>query len=250
MNIRLSALIVVSLVSLSAHAIVAPSGPAVCDGLGGCATGAPIFSTDNVSIYQGWGSTGEPAVWAGYHLGQASNSTYPDDYWEGGDTWTTVPLTGTLWIEAPPFLTSGEGQVNVYAPDSGGAVEMYSFLFSEEALLGAGGFEYYSGGAGEVDNPSYSGNIQALDYWTCIECGWNMDLNLINFGYVDFGGVLSLQLNPQDDRELIFRNQTTYYYGDVDTYTLSNVPLPAAGWFFLSSLMGIPLIGRLRRARC
>lgn len=256
MNFKTCTALVLLATPLSTLATVAPPSTAVCDALAGCSVGSTLYDGGNVTIYSGTSAAGN-VFWAGYDLG--TSSTY---YNPGGNynnyVSSTVQLTGTLWIEAPISFTSSSAAdqigiipastIKVYAPSRLGDIDTYEFTLDEEALATSTGFDYFNGEgdlAGHI--PTRTGNMEVQNYFSCVECGWNMDLNLINLQYVGGPGFYNLQVNPIDNRELIFRNETTYYIDDIYTYSLTNVPVPGAAWLFGSALLGLFGFGRAKR---
>ena len=235
-------------------AVLPPSS--LCDPVSGCqlTSTIPQYSSDQVAIYTGFDSdTQSPTVWSGYNLGTQSQYYQPANYDSNFGPAYTTPLSGTLWLKTQAVY-SGQGDfaVDVYSPDTAGNYREQHFLLSSDALLSGHGYAKNSGGAGEVpwDQIIISGNMAPDNYETCIECGWDIELNLVNLSYIgnDLYGYM-FQINPDDARSLVYREKTTYYYGDEYTYSISSVPLPASAWLFATAVLGLMVPGARSRLR-
>lgn len=225
----------------------------LCDPTSGCLIGSQLFSSSNVEIYSAIDtSTFEQTVWARYSLGTASNYYYPynPDYYDPVPPPLNIPLSGDVWIKTKAiYAANGSREATIFSQDRYGNDVALDFSMSDEALTGAYGYSYSAGGFGEVPWDqvivAYE-NMTPLNLFTCVECGWDMELNLINMMYVDDGqGNLFFSVNASDTRQLIFSNETTYYIFDEYTYTLANVPVPSAAWLFASGLL---ILGSRRKS--
>jgi len=165
----------------------------------------------------------------------------------------TNSYTGSLWLEAPEQLNP-DGISNFTLHQS---FDRYSD--SEPSSLGMTYSDASNGTAYNympTSNTRYysevpSGDLVAEFAWdTCVECGWDVNFNLIGFEYIN--GELAFKPDV-DANSLLFSytstNPEAYMTNGIVTSQLHVVPapLPAAAWLFGSGLLG--LIGVMRRHR-
>lgn len=96
-----------------------------------------------------------------------------------------------------------------------------------------------SGTTGEPDYINYGNATLSPFPFICVECGYEMTLNLDNLG-----------LNPATGNPLVlsFHEFNPYGTGSVDfELFVSQVPLPATIWLFASGLIGLLVAGNRNR---
>ncbi|WP_101760095.1 VPLPA-CTERM sorting domain-containing protein [Oceanicoccus sp. KOV_DT_Chl] len=221
----------------------------ICNPSLGCYIQSVLGATANATFYTANDQYGL-SVYTEYNLGASSNHYDPGT--EYGYPPVRTSLSGSVFLRSQFQYLASDSSFRVSLIDSGPSWQgtpfrTTNFDLSFEALLAGYGYEYNSGGAGEIDPEEgvYYGNMQS-DKWlhSCIECGWDIDIQLIDMLYSFNGSYFQFNVNPFDDRELLYKDQTTYYYNDITTYSLSDVPVPAAAWLFGSALVGLAGIKR------
>ena len=183
----------------------------------------------NVSVYSAI-KNNTSILLAGYDLGEGSNSYYPVYDQDWNPSYERTAITGTLWLEINHDVVS----VN-FSETSRSGRDPLSFRLTSDALENAGGIAYKSVDDGDGWPVTQYGDIVPLNLseQTCIECGWDISLNLVNLKWENGG----FQFDIFDQRSLVFRYDDFYDESYISTYTLSDVPLPAASWLFLTGLL-------------
>lgn len=187
-------------------------------------------------------------IWAGYQLGSASQ------YYESGDGWgdprpaSTTGLEGTLWVEVFETYDANSSvlSVNVYSENASGYYDKRELFFTPQALLSGQGKAYYSG---SDDGSGWStGNMDVIGDFTCVECGYDLELNLVSMLFAEtVAGQYQFSVNEVDSRELIYQENILYYELSESTYTLAEVPLPGALGLYLIALIMLPFSSHFKR---
>lgn len=183
-------------------------------------------------------------------------------------------ITGSLWLEASQNydLTSSFHAMSLYfdqgTPDTAPFVawqdtlsNKQNLLISTDGLLSGIGESYV--GCCEINffpapfspfslSSATSPNLfdsHGLPPLACAAdgCYNGSILNLVGLLYTQVGNNATLNLNPLDQRELVYFTAQGFEGYTHNAYTMSNVPIPAAVWLFGSGLVG--LIGIARRKK-
>lgn len=77
-------------------------------------------------------------------------------------------------------------------------------------------------------------------------CDSGAILNLIGLDYVATGDIAQLVFNSDESRSLLYYTTAGYEGYTSNTYAMSDVPLPASLWLFVSGLTTLLAAGRLR----
>lgn len=183
---------------------------------------------------------------------------------------TIQPFTGSVWLRIGSQFTPGVSTATLYLdrvtplpaslfPGDYNGPDDLEFALSAGALLGGSG--YQSGGC--CEDPGYTGNMSVLGDFggyalaPCLAdgCYSSARLNLLYllFSDPDGDGVMQTDVNPLDNRGLLFQARSYDPYGGWDyTGSLSSqafyvaaVPLPPALYLLGSGLL--MLAGRRAR---
>lgn len=196
-----------------------------------------------------------------YQLTSPSARTYVADPDFG--TSSTTPYSGYLWLEAPQTLDlNGQNLFTLYTDkivpdpdmyDYGEDPSTWVFGMDSPAAIAGGAAYYYSGDDGYYDPEGYGpveyGNLAVLDgTLICIECGLDVQLNLIGLEYAATG---MSTVNPADGRGLLLSHHSFYnsYSDTTHAFYVQAVPVPAAAWLFGWGLAAIGLMTKKTRGR-
>ncbi|MCA1805969.1 MAG: VPLPA-CTERM sorting domain-containing protein [Xanthomonadaceae bacterium] len=184
-----------------------------------------------------------------YTLTAPSARTYVADPDFG--TSSTTPYSGYLWLEASQTLDlSGQNLFTLYTDkvvpdpdvyDYGDDPSTWVFGMDSPAAIAGTAAYYHSGDDGYYDPVEY-GNLAVIDGpLICIECGLDVQLNLIGLDYAATG---TSTVNPADGRGLLLSHHSFYdsYSDTTQAFYVQAVPLPAAAWLFGWGLAAIGLV--------
>lgn len=189
----------------------------------------------------------DPLTWLiRYSLFSPSNNInyYTPFYADPTGITTVTPYSGSIWLRASNSFNPVDQyhQFTIYADTvsptpfnyyNGQGVDpnVINLGLTTQDLLAGSGFIH---GAGD---PSYmaQGSLQR-SMWTCVECAWGTDFNLI---YLDYSSG-SLNFNLNDKRTLLLSQYDSWYgYSNTDTFYVQSVPLPSAFILLGSGLLGL-----------
>lgn len=187
------------------------------------------FNTTTSSLFDGW--------LIRYSLTAPSrNTSYYDPSWHGeptGPVTTVTPYSGNVWLQASDSydLVNSHHEFKIFTGTAmptpsdpnhiSGLTSTTALALTTADLQNGGGFVHV---AGEFDNYAVDGSL-SRSMFTCVECGWTTDFNLVFLDYST--GTLSFNLN--DQRSLLF-SQSDYWvnFSNQDLFHVQAVPLPAA----------------------
>jgi len=271
---RATSLATVLLASLQAHAsylpitttpgIPIPTG-ALPASLSSCST--CLFDTNSYQLnsnisylrYIDTDQNPQPRVLIRYELaaGSALNTHYYDEDSQSYND-NTSPLSGSLWLDmAETYDLNGTGpaspahRVGLYfeqlnrAPFNSHSGSDYVELNLSNSDLLTGRIEL--GISGDPDYLSYGSSTFAPgdEPFVCVECSYHLELDLAGFSYREHAGSAHLygQLFESHPAALLTFSEGDPTNGDSSTYRalISEVPLPAGGWLFVSALASLAL---------
>ncbi len=204
-----------------------------------------------LSLYRAEGTSGTQSWLIGYQIQAGSGMT---------DSGAATPFSGTLWIEAPLWVSADTGtpaEFTVYLDkmqpilSTTTGQDSISLLGDANALDSGSlwGQRLWGGDPNGLVDPLLLGTLETggSELLVCVECDLDIRLNLIGLNYQlqDTGGdTLSWVASavPGDFRSMLLS------YQDYDPYSESTrdrkwyvqpVPIPAAFWLFLSGAMGL-----------
>jgi len=256
------------LLSLPAYTYAAPIDPLSISEASGCNFNSTFnctvnwetsFETPDLAAVQINRSSGSSwLIRYNLHSPSAFTNNYDYDYDYTGEYTTSVtPYTGNIWLEAPTYLSSsGTNTFNIYTdqvdqnPGSQGYelfIPNFSFGMSAADVLSGSASFSYSGSDGYYP-PTSRGSLIVNnfdDLVTCVECGFDVTLNLAGILYYSNQLVVlpGLQANAQ---LLSYGDSYDYFYKDRE-FIVSAVPVPGAIWLFSSGLLAV--IGLTRKNR-
>lgn len=216
-----------------------------------------------LNLYRTGSTFGTQSWLIGYQIQTGSGMT-------DSDSGTATPFFGTLWIEAPLWVSADSGvpaEFTVYLdkiqpiPPTTTGQDAISLLGDANAL-GSGtlwGRRLWGGDPNGLVDPLSLGTLETggSELLVCVECDLDIRFNLIGLDYQlqDTGGGSSswvASAAPGDFRKMLLS------YQDYDPYSESTrdrkwfvqpVPLPTAFWLFLSGILGLAGTGGPCRPR-
>ena len=214
---------------------------------------------DAVQIYRSTGFSW--LIRYNLHTPSAYTETRLDDL-TGQYITSETPYSGHIWLEAPTELNlTGSNNFSVFVDQVDQAVHIQEWdnfgsspllaldfgMSSADALNGSA--SYYNSGTGWGDDPvTTSGDLILYnELATCVECGYELTLNLAGLDYSSGQLMLNSFLNPN---QMLFSEDEFFGQGYAhynNQFFVSSVPMPAAVWLFGSGLLMLAgFVGRKR----
>jgi hypothetical protein len=200
----------------------------------------PSFSVFDLTGFANPETTFTDSFLIRYNLDSSSKIEYTN---ATGNT-INQPLTGNAWVAANKFLSLDDKNIfSVYRDkvESLNGLNEESLRFSltnAAAITGSGSVSQPDAFSAP---PTQSGSMRVDEVTSCIECGFDITLNLIGLGY-DVTGQSFFNLSDNRTSLMTFRDYlngglNNNNFNKTETLNVQPVPLPSSMGMFLSAFL-------------